>query len=122
MTDSQNLSPDVYVALTLAAAATQRLRLGPGVTNPVTRHAAAAASAITAIHAHSGGRAMFGIGRGDSSLFNMEYVSGDGSVHPKAEVFGGFHAGTLRLERQEPSAESARIYADTASSVTERIQ
>ena len=40
--DSQNLVPDTYVALALAARATTRLRLGTGVTNPVTRQAMAA--------------------------------------------------------------------------------
>ena len=71
LTDSQNLSPDTYVALALAARATSKLRLGPGVTNPLTRHAAVSASAIAAIQQASGGRAMLGIGRGDSSLFNI---------------------------------------------------
>jgi len=71
LTDSQNLSPDVYVALSIAAQATTRLLIGPGVTNPITRHSAAAASAIAAVQALSRGRAVFGIGRGDSSLFNI---------------------------------------------------
>src|SRR3982074_3862982 len=45
--DSQNLSGDPYVSLALAAAATTRIGLGTGVTNSVTRHAAATATAIT---------------------------------------------------------------------------
>ena len=71
LTDSQNLSNEIYIALTLAARATSRLMLGPGVTNPLTRHAAVTASAIATLHEVSGGRAMLGIGRGDSSLFNI---------------------------------------------------
>lgn len=71
LTDSQNLSPDTYVSLALAARATSRLKLGPGVTNPLTRHAAVTASAISSIQEASAGRAMLGIGRGDSSLFNI---------------------------------------------------
>ncbi|MFT5390191.1 MAG: 5,10-methylenetetrahydromethanopterin reductase [Gammaproteobacteria bacterium] len=71
VTDSQNLSADIYVAMTLAARATSTLLLGPGVTNPLTRHAAVSASAIAAIQEVSQGRAMLGIGRGDSSLFNI---------------------------------------------------
>jgi len=70
-TDSQNLSGDVYVALGLAAVATSRLGLGTGVTNPVTRHPAATASAIATIQILSGGRAVLGIGRGDSALFHI---------------------------------------------------
>lgn len=71
LTDSQNLSPDTYVSLTLAAKVTSRLLLGPGVTNPLTRHPAVTATAISSIQEVSDGRAMLGIGRGDSSLFNI---------------------------------------------------
>lgn len=71
LTDSQNLAPDTYVALTLAARATSRLLLGTGVTNPLTRHAAVTAGAIASVQEVSGGRAMLGIGRGDSALFNI---------------------------------------------------
>jgi 5,10-methylenetetrahydromethanopterin reductase len=71
LTDSQNLSPDTYVALTLAARATKRLLLGPGVTNALTRHPAVTASAIASLQSVSNGRAVLGVGRGDSSLFNI---------------------------------------------------
>ena len=66
--DSQNLAGDCYVALTLAATATQRIGLGPGVTNSVTRHPAVTAGAMASIQRISGGRAVLGIGRGDSAL------------------------------------------------------
>ena len=55
--DSQNLSGDSYVALTAMAMATKGIELGTGVTNPITRHPAVTASAITAIQRLSGGRA-----------------------------------------------------------------
>ena len=69
--DSQNLSGDVYIALALAAHATERLHLATGVTNPYTRHPAVTASAIATVHAESGGRAVLGIGRGDSALAHL---------------------------------------------------
>ncbi|HEU4429047.1 MAG TPA: LLM class flavin-dependent oxidoreductase [Myxococcota bacterium] len=69
--DSQNLSGDPYVALALAGRETERIKLGTGVTNPATRHAAATASAIASVHASSGGRAVLGIGRGDSALAHL---------------------------------------------------
>jgi 5,10-methylenetetrahydromethanopterin reductase len=69
--DSQNLAGDCYVALAHAAAATERIRLGTGVTNPFTRHPAVTASAIASVHAASGGRAVLGIGRGDSALAHL---------------------------------------------------
>ncbi len=66
--DSQNLAPEVWGQLTLAAQATSRIRLGPGVTNSVTRDPAVTASAALALQVESGGRAVLGIGRGDSSV------------------------------------------------------
>lgn len=71
LVDSQNLACDPYVHLGLAAAATSSLKLATGVTNPLTRHPAAAATAIATVHAESGGRAVLGIGRGDSSLAHL---------------------------------------------------
>ena len=69
--DSQNLSGDCYVALAMAAAATTRIGIGPGVTNSVTRYAAVTASAISSIQRLSKGRAVLGIGRGDSALAHL---------------------------------------------------
>jgi 5,10-methylenetetrahydromethanopterin reductase len=66
--DSQNLNADVWVELALAGAATERIALGPGVTNPVTRHPAVTASAALTLQVETGGRAVLGIGRGDSAL------------------------------------------------------
>jgi len=71
LVDSQNLACDPYVHLGLAAAATTSLKLATGVTNPLTRHPAAAAAAIATVQAESGGRAVLGIGRGDSSLAHL---------------------------------------------------
>ena len=71
LVDSQNLAGDTYVALTAAALATSTLQLATGVTNPFTRHPAATASAIASVHAESGGRAVLGLGRGDSALAHL---------------------------------------------------
>jgi 5,10-methylenetetrahydromethanopterin reductase len=69
--DNQNMMGDAYVAVTAAAMRTSRVKVGLGVTNPYTRHAAVAASAIATVQAMSGGRAIFGVGRGDSSLAHV---------------------------------------------------
>src|SRR5439155_4939415 len=66
--DSQNLAPEVWGQLMLAARKTTRIRLGPGVTNSVTRDAAVTASAAVALQVESEGRAVLGIGRGDSAV------------------------------------------------------
>ena len=69
--DSQNLSGDVYVAMTTAALATDRLEVSSGVTNPVTRHPAVTAGAVASVQSVSGGRAVLAIGRGDSALAHL---------------------------------------------------
>jgi 5,10-methylenetetrahydromethanopterin reductase len=69
--DTQNLAPDPYGQLALASAVTTRLRLGTGVTNPITRDAAVTATALMTLQQESGGRAISVIGRGDSSAAHI---------------------------------------------------
>ncbi len=69
--DTQCLSPDPYGQLSLAAARTSRLRLSTGVTNPFTRDSSVTAGALATLQMESGGRAMCGIGRGDSSAAHI---------------------------------------------------
>ena len=69
--DSQSVYREVYVSLTVAAMRTERALIGPMVTNPITRHPAVTASAIAAIDELSGGRAVLGIGSGDSAIRNL---------------------------------------------------
>jgi 5,10-methylenetetrahydromethanopterin reductase len=71
--DSQNLRMECWVALTVAAKLTNRLKLGTFVTNPVTRHPAVTASAAATLQEVSGGRVVLGVGRGDSSLAYLGY-------------------------------------------------
>lgn len=70
-TDSQNLIGDPFVAIALAARATERLRFATGVTNAYTRHPAALATVAATVHEESGGRFVLGIGRGDTALFHL---------------------------------------------------
>lgn len=69
--DSQNLTGDPFAAISVAATRTDTLRLGTGVSNPVTRHPAVLASAAATAQVFSGGRMVLGIGRGDSSLSHI---------------------------------------------------
>jgi 5,10-methylenetetrahydromethanopterin reductase len=66
--DSQNLAPEVWGQLMLAAHATAKIELGSGVTNSLTRDVAVTASAALALQVESHGRAVCGIGRGDSAV------------------------------------------------------
>ena len=69
--DSQSVFRELYVALTLAALNTSRVRLGPLVTNPLTRHLVVTASAIASVDELSGGRAVLGLGSGDSAIYTI---------------------------------------------------
>lgn len=66
--DSQMIWREMYVLLGAAAKVTSRVLLGTGVTNPITRLPVVTASAITTLQELSGGRAVLGVGVGDSSV------------------------------------------------------
>jgi 5,10-methylenetetrahydromethanopterin reductase len=66
--DSQMIWNDVWVTLAACALATERVSLGPGVTNLITRHPAVTANATASLNMLSGGRAVLGLGAGDSAV------------------------------------------------------
>jgi 5,10-methylenetetrahydromethanopterin reductase len=106
LADSQNLVAEAWVEATLAAGATERLRVGPGVTNPRTRHPAVSAAAAATLAAESGGRVTIGFGRGDSALTQI-----GGAPTPAAEFERGLAALRAYLVGEEPEVEgySGRI-------------
>src|SRR4030095_3544871 len=65
--DSHILWLDPYPLLTLMAANTKKMRLGPCVTNPAVRDITVTSSLFATLNLISGGRMGMGIGRGDSS-------------------------------------------------------
>jgi 5,10-methylenetetrahydromethanopterin reductase len=71
--DTQSIAGDPYVQLGAWAMVTKRLMLSTGVTNPLTRHPVVTAAAAATLQAISGGRAVLGIGRGDSALAHLGY-------------------------------------------------
>ena len=69
--DSQLAMKDVYTGLVVAALNTARIGLGTGVTNAVTRHPSVTANAMAAVDEISHGRAILGLGAGDSALYGI---------------------------------------------------
>jgi 5,10-methylenetetrahydromethanopterin reductase len=59
---------EVYASLTVLAQATSRVRLGPCVTDPYSRHPALTAMAVATLDEIAGGRAVLGLGAGVSGL------------------------------------------------------
>jgi 5,10-methylenetetrahydromethanopterin reductase len=74
--DSQSLCADPYARMGVWAVATERIKLATGVTNPLTRHPAVTATAAATIQSISHGRAVLGIGRGDSALAYLGFAPG----------------------------------------------
>lgn len=66
--DSQMNARDLMVVLSQAATATQRIRLMPAVTNPVTRHASVLASAARSLDDLAPGRVEIWMGRGGAAV------------------------------------------------------
>lgn len=62
---------EVYASLTACALHTERLELGPCVTDPYSRHPALTAMAIATLDEVSGGRAVLGIGAGVSGFAEL---------------------------------------------------
>ena len=66
--DSQMLWEDVWVYLTRALLATERIQLGVAVANPLTRHYTVSASTAATLAQLHPGRVILGLGRGDSAV------------------------------------------------------
>lgn len=69
--DSQNIWRESSTTMGACAVGTERVVLGTGVTNAVTRHPSLLASTWATLSEFTGGRAALGIGTGDSSLRTM---------------------------------------------------
>lgn len=69
--DTPGNAMDPWVAMTLATAATSRIRLATCVTNLVTRHPSITASAAASVDLVAGGRSMLGVGAGHSGVANV---------------------------------------------------
>jgi probable F420-dependent oxidoreductase len=67
MWDSHVLWQEVYPIFAMMASETERIRIGPLVTNPITRDPTVTASVLATLNDLSGGRMDMGIGRGDSA-------------------------------------------------------
>jgi 5,10-methylenetetrahydromethanopterin reductase len=71
ITDTHLVCRELWVTLTACAAATSRIRLGPGITVPHTRHVSVTASAIATLHELAAGRLVLGVGTGGSASETM---------------------------------------------------
>ncbi|MFT4946554.1 MAG: 5,10-methylenetetrahydromethanopterin reductase [Natronomonas sp.] len=77
---------DEFVALADIARRTESVRLGPGITNPYETHPVTLASRAATIDEFSDGRAVFGIGPGDSSTLGNLGYDHDGALRRVLET------------------------------------
>jgi 5,10-methylenetetrahydromethanopterin reductase len=80
-----NRSP--FAALSRLADATETVRLGPGVVNPLERHPVTLAGEVATVAEASDGRAVFGIGPGDPSTLGNLGLADDRGLRPVLEAF-----------------------------------
>lgn len=71
ITDSHLVCRELWVTLAACATGTSRIRLGPGVAVPHTRHVSVTASAIATLDEMAEGRVCIGIGTGGSAAQTM---------------------------------------------------
>ena len=69
--DTHLVCRELWVTLAACAAWTSRIRLGPGIAVPHTRHVSVTASAIATLHELAEGRVVLGIGTGGSAAETM---------------------------------------------------
>ncbi len=116
---------DAFGALHQIGAATDDLRVGPGVANPFEIHPVTLASKVATIDEATGGRGVFGIGPGDpSTLANLGYAEKRG-LRPVIEAFktaqklwagervdvdGSFEATDAGLNYEPPSGADIPVY------------
>jgi 5,10-methylenetetrahydromethanopterin reductase len=62
---------NVYVSLAIASAYTERIKLGPGVTNPYLVHPVVTAQAVATLNETAPNRVVCGLGAGDKTTLQM---------------------------------------------------
>lgn len=84
--DSPLIWRECWATIALCLAATETLRYGPAVTNPVNRHWTVTASTVQTLDEYAPGRVRLGIGVGDSALRRL-----NGGVARLAELRSAVH-------------------------------
>ena len=103
---------EVYACLTLCALRTRRIRLGPCVTDPYSRHPALTAMAIATLDEISGRRALLGIGAGVSGFRELGIDASRSAVaiREAVEVIRALLAGkTVTVKGREVSLTDGRL-------------
>src|SRR6476646_3076663 len=95
--DSHLIWREAYVNMAAMALNTTKVKLGTGVTNPLTRHPSVVGSAYATLEEYAPGRMIVGIGLGDSSVETMglkpsTLANFEKSLEQMRELFAGKEA------------------------------
>jgi 5,10-methylenetetrahydromethanopterin reductase len=71
LVDSQSIYRELYVCCTAGLQRSETIKIGPRVTNSLTRHPSVTASALATMAELAPGRVFAGVGTGDSALINI---------------------------------------------------
>jgi len=109
----ERLEYNTHTALALAAAETERIGLGTGVTNPYTRHPAVTAAAAATLDTVSDGRARVGLGAGSPIVLDpLGYDQDDpvGTLRDGVRTIRSLLAGeAVTVDRPEFTAVDADL-------------
>ena len=117
--DTHLVCRELWVTLAACAARTSRIRLGPGITVPHTRHISVTASAIASLSELAEGRLVAGIGTGGSAAETMGLTVGKMARVATLEAMAGALRRLLAREsiRLENGAEARLAWLERPSPV-----
>ena len=110
--NDERLERDAFTVLAAMSQRTERIRVGPGVTNPYSRHPALIATATATLDELSGGRAVLGLGAGGTNhrALGIERKSPVTALRDSVELIRGLWAGsTITVEGTVVRAREARL-------------
>jgi 5,10-methylenetetrahydromethanopterin reductase len=110
--NDERLERDAFSVLAAMAERTERIRLGPGVTNPYSRHPALLATAMATLDELSGGRAVLGLGAGGTNhrSLGIERRAPAATLAEAIELIRGLWAGaTVTVEGRVVRSRDARL-------------
>jgi 5,10-methylenetetrahydromethanopterin reductase len=110
--NDDRLERDPFTVLAAIAERTERIRLGPGVTNPYSRHPALLATAIATLDELSVGRAVLGLGAGGTNhrTLGIERTAPAATLRDAIELIRTLLAGgAATVEGRVVRARDARL-------------
>jgi 5,10-methylenetetrahydromethanopterin reductase len=110
--NDERLERDAFTVLAAMAQRTERIKIGPGVTNPYSRHPALIATATATLDELSGGRAVLGLGAGGTNhrALGIERRAPVTALRDGVELIRALWAGsTTTVEGDVVRAREARL-------------